>query len=104
MALLDLIRKRDTEAAIATFAISATGLNKRDGPVAGVAAVAVADEYRARIKNVAAMSMSEVQTLLEWLARIEETDQAVIDGVLRDCRHDVKTRAFFLNLATEDTV
>jgi hypothetical protein len=101
MALVDLIRKRDTKTAIATSAISATSLTTNEGLVAEVAKVAVADEYRSTKKSAALMSMRETQTLLEWLVRIGEMDQAVIDDVLRDCRNDIETRVFFLNLATE---
>lgn len=102
MALVDLIRKRDTKTAIATSAISATLQTKNDGLVAEVAEVAVADEHSSREKNAAPMSMRETQTLLDWLVRIGETEQAVIDYVLRDCRNDIGKRAFFLNLVAEE--
>ncbi|WP_379789301.1 hypothetical protein [Massilia pinisoli] len=102
MALVDLIRKRDTKTAIATSAISATSLATGDSPVAGVATVAIAHKYRTREKNAAPMSMRETQTLLDWLVRIGETDQDVIDYVLRDCRSDIEKRTFFLNLVAEE--
>ena len=102
MALVDLIRKRDAKTAIATSAISATLLAAGDGPVAGVATVAIADKYSPPKESTVPMSMYETQTLLDWLVRIGETDQAVIDYVLRDCQNDIEKRAVFLKLGAEE--
>lgn len=101
MALVDLIRKRGAKNASAISATPATTeVRQGNGPVAGIATVAVAGECKAG-EEVAPMSSSENQALLAWLVQIGESDQTVSADVLRDCQRDVDTRVFFLNLVAE---
>jgi hypothetical protein len=45
--------------------------------------------------------MNKKQQVLNWLASINETDQAVIDDTLRRCRSDQEVLQYFLKRSTE---
>ena len=48
------------------------------------------------------MTVAEETAIGEWLARIEETDPAIITYVVNSCRSDPGARAYFLRHAAGD--
>lgn len=48
------------------------------------------------------MSAPEETAIRDWLARIEETDLAIITYVVNSCRADPGARAYFLRHANGD--
>ena len=94
MSLADLIRKGgNLHVATATSATSATQPGESRGTVARVATVAVANPTKAQTDDEA--------RILDWLARIEETDPEIIAEVLEKCGKDADALAYFLNRAFE---
>jgi hypothetical protein len=47
------------------------------------------------------LSQEEETTLLDWLVRINETDEVMISAMLRQCQTDQDARDFFLGLAEQ---
>ena len=49
----------------------------------------------------ALLSHEEKTILLDWLGRINETDEAIISAMLHQCRMDQEARDFFIGLAEQ---
>lgn len=45
--------------------------------------------------------MTDRERVLKWLAHIGETDQAVIDEVINQCRTDKEARAYYVGRSAE---
>lgn len=52
-------------------------------------------------QTIVSMTETEEAAIRAWLAHIEETDEAIIDNVLKRCRSDGEARAYFIQRAGE---
>jgi hypothetical protein len=98
MTLSTLIKKGGlTGGMTATPATPATQEADKPVTVAPVATVAVAEQP----EPLPELSPDEESNIRAWLARIEETDPAIISEVVDKCRNDLEARWYFLKRSEE---